>query len=296
MSVQTSIADQESKSPRKNKFALYWPLIKSSQTSLLLLTGVAGYLSAHVGVNWSHFLQMFPSLFLAIAGSTILNMWWDQDIDSKMKRTHRRPTSAGEVTREEVLKLGIIVSVIGIVWAVLVNWLYGIVVFAGLFFDVAVYSMWLKRRTCWSIVWGGISGAMPILAGRVLAVGHIDMIGILLASAVLFWIPTHTLTFSLKFKEDYSNAGVPTFPSTYGEAVTRFAIAFSSVIAALTMGWASVWIGVTAGVLRVIIVLSAGLFFLAATTVFRPSDRVNFSLFKYASMYMTFAMFLIIPK
>lgn len=289
MQAQSSIVNP------KSKIALYLPLIKSTQTSLLLLTGVAGYLSAHTKVNWLHFWQMLPSLFLAIAGSTILNMWWDRDIDSQMKRTHKRPTSAGEVTREEVLKLGIIVSVVGIGWALLVDPLYGVVVFAGLFFDVAVYSMWLKRRTCWSIVWGGISGAMPILAGRVLAVGHIDMIGILLASAVLFWIPTHTLTFSLKFAEDYNNAGVPTFPSTYGEAVTRFAIAFSSVIAALTMGWASVWIGVTAGVLRVIIVLSAGLFFLAVTTVLRPSDRVNFSLFKYASMYMTFAMFLIIP-
>lgn len=280
---------------RKSKILLYLPLIKSTQTSLLLLTGVAGYLSAHTAVNWVYFWQMLPSLFLAIAGSTILNMWWDQDIDAKMKRTHKRPTSAGQVTRDEVLVLGIVVSVIGIGWALLVHWLYGIVVFAGLFFDLFVYSMWLKRRTCWSIIWGGISGAMPILAGRVLAVGGIDAIGILLACAVLFWIPTHTLTFSLKFAEDYNNAGVPTFPSTYGEAVTRFAIAFSSVIAALTMGWASVWIGVTAGVLRVIIVLSAGLFFLAATTVFHPSDRVNFSLFKYASMYMLFAMLLIIP-
>ncbi len=279
----------------RSKLSLYIPLIKSLQTSLLLLTGVAGYLSAHTTVNWLHFWQMLPSLFFAIAGSTILNMWWDQDIDAKMKRTHKRPTSAGQVTREEVLKLGIIVSVIGIGWALMVNWFYGVVVFAGLFFDVVVYSMWLKRRTCWSIVWGGISGAMPILAGRVLAVGQIDAIGILLACAVLFWIPTHTLTFSLKFFDDYQSAGVPTFPSTYGEAATRFAIAFSSVVAALTMGWASVWIGVTAGVLRVIIVLSAGLFFLAVTTVFRPSDRVNFSLFKYASMYMLFAMLLIIP-
>ncbi|MBL0346455.1 heme o synthase [Candidatus Villigracilis affinis] len=279
----------------RSKLSLYIPLIKSLQTSLLLLTGVAGYLSAHTTVNWLHFWQMLPSLFFAIAGSTILNMWWDQDIDTKMKRTHKRPTSAGQVTREEVLKLGIIVSVIGIGWALMVNWFYGVVVFAGLFFDVVVYSMWLKRRTCWSIVWGGISGAMPILAGRVLAVGQIDAIGILLACAVLFWIPTHTLTFSLKFADDYNSAGVPTFPSTYGEAATRFAIAFSSVVAALTMGWASVWIGVTAGVLRVIIVLSAGLFFLAVTTVFRPSDRVNFSLFKYASMYMLFAMLLIIP-
>ena len=29
------------------KFRLYWPLIKSLQTGLLLMTGMAGYLSAH---------------------------------------------------------------------------------------------------------------------------------------------------------------------------------------------------------------------------------------------------------
>ena len=67
------------------------------------------------------------------------------------------------------------------------------------------------------------------------------------------------------------------------------------MLASLAMALAAVWIGVTAGTLRLIVVLSAGLFFLAATTVFRPSERVNFSLFKYASMYMTFAMLLIIP-
>ena len=72
----------------RSKLSLYIPLIKSLQTSLLLLTGVAGYLSAHTTVNWLHFWQMLPSLFFAIAGSTILNMWWDQDIDAKMKRTH----------------------------------------------------------------------------------------------------------------------------------------------------------------------------------------------------------------
>ena len=277
------------------KIKLYIPLIKSLQTSLLLLTGVAGYLSAHTDIIWVDFLQMVPTLFLAVAGSTILNMWWDRDIDAKMKRTHKRPTSAGQVTREEAFNLGMAISIVGISWALFVNWFYGVIIFAGLFFDVVVYSIWLKRRTCWSIVWGGVSGAMPVLSGRALAVGQIDAIGILLACAVLFWIPMHTLTFSLKFFDDYQAAGVPTFPSTYGEAATRFAIALSSVIAALAMGLAAVWIGVTAGVLRVMIVLSAGLFFLAVTTIFRPSERINFSLFKYASMYMMFAMMLIIP-
>ena len=44
--------------------------------------------------------------------------------------------------------------------------LYGVIVFAGLFFDVLIYTIWLKRRTAWSIVWGGLAGGMPVLAGR----------------------------------------------------------------------------------------------------------------------------------
>ena len=279
----------------KLKLRLYWPLIKSLQTGLLLMTGIAGYLSAHAAIHWAELSQLIPSLFLAISGSTILNMWWDRDIDAKMKRTHMRPTSAGLVPAQEALKLGITISVIGIGWALLLDLRYGAVVFAGLFFDVFVYSMWLKRRSCWSIVWGGISGAMPILSGRVLAVGQIDGIGILLAAAILFWIPTHTLTFSLKFSEDYQAAGVPTFPSTYGADSTRLAIAASSILAALSMSLASIWIGVAEGILALIIVLSAVLLFLAATVVFHPSDQTNLRLYKYASIYMLCTMLLIIP-
>jgi protoheme IX farnesyltransferase len=278
-----------------SKIRVYWSLIKSLQTGLLLMTGLAGYLSARAIIQWTVFLQIIPSLFLAISGSTILNMWWDRDIDAKMKRTHKRPISAGKITAGEVLILGLIISVLGVGWALRLNFRYGIVVFAGLFFDVIVYSIYLKRRTCWAIVWGGIAGAMPVLSGRVLAVGRVDVIGILLAAAILFWIPTHTLTFSLKFFEDYKAAGIPTFPSTYGNGFTRLVIAISSIAAALAMSIASIWIGVAEGILALIIILSAVLLFLAATVVIRPSDQTNLRLYKYASIYMLCTMLLIIP-
>lgn len=273
-----------------NRIKLYLPLIKSLQTSLLLLTGIAGYLSANMEGSLSRFWQMIPSLFLAIAGSTILNMWWDRDIDIKMKRTHKRPTSAGLVTSREVFLLGMIVSVVGVGWVLMVNRLYGIVVFAGLFFDVVVYSMWLKRRTCWSIVWGGISGAMPIIAGRVLAVGGFDLIGLYLGLAILLWIPTHTLTYSIKFCDDYKNAGVPTFPEIYGIKATRAAVAISAVLAALFIGWASVLINLNAGLLSGMAVLTAILLVLAFATLRIHTDRMNYLLFRYASIYMMCAM------
>ena len=138
------------------KFRLYWPLVKGLQTGLLLATGIAGYMSAHSKPDLLVLLMLAGSLFLSISGSTILNMWWDRDIDAKMKRTQKRPTTDGSVTSNEVLRLGLILSILGVGWAVAVDALYGLVVFAGIFFDVVVYSMWLKRRTCWGIVWGGV--------------------------------------------------------------------------------------------------------------------------------------------
>jgi protoheme IX farnesyltransferase len=290
MSVQSSTVKQ------KSKIALYWPLIKSTQTGLLLATGIAGYLSAGTRIGLLTLLGVSFSLFLAISGSTILNMWYDRDIDAKMKRTHKRPAAAGELSHTEVFWVGTIVSILGVGWAIIIAPLYGLVVFAGWFFDVVVYTLWLKRRTAWSIVWGGISGAMPILAGRVLATGHIDLVGILLALAILFWIPTHTLTFSIKFREDYSNAGIPTFPSTYGDTFTRATIAISSALAALAIGWASVLIGISAGYLRLIAVLTAGLLLLAFATFRVQSERVNLGLFKYASLYMLSTMIILAMK
>jgi protoheme IX farnesyltransferase len=209
-----------------------------------------------------------------------------------MGRTQKRPLASGEIDPKEALRVGLALSALGVGLAAALDALYGLIIFAGLFFDVVVYSIWLKRRTCWSILWGGISGGMPILAGRALGVGGIDWIGILLALGILFWIPTHILTFSMRYFHDYQAAGVPTFPSTYGFGVTRATIAVSSVFAALAMGLAAWGIGMQVGYLRVLLVLSGGLLTLALTSVFRPTERVNFGLFKYASLYMLSAMLL----
>jgi protoheme IX farnesyltransferase len=277
-----------------SKIRLYWPLTKSLQTGLLLSTGLAGYMSARCPVmHWYNFLGLGFSLFLAIAGSTILNMWYDRDIDMVMNRTHHRPLADGRLSPGEALRLGLVLSVLGVGLAAWMAPLYGLIVFAGLFFDVVVYTLWLKRRTCWSIVWGGISGGMPILAGRVFGLGYIDVIGILLAMAVLFWIPTHILTFSMRYSDDYQSAKIPTFPSTYGFAATRLTIAVSSVIAALSIASAGILIGMQWGFVRLLAVLSAGLILLAAASIFRPTERVDFGLFKYASLYMLSAMILL---
>lgn len=278
----------------KARLQLYWSLTKSLQTGLLLATGLAGYMTARCPVlHWTTLLALAVSLYLAVAGSTIINMVIDRDIDAVMNRTHHRPLADGRISPGEALRLGVVLSILGVGMAVAMEPLYGLIIFLGWAFDVVVYSLWLKRRTPWSIVWGGIAGAMPILAGRTYGMGYVDGVGLLLALAILFWIPTHILTFAMRYFDDYRAGGIPTFPSAYGFRATRFVIALSSILAALAITGAGVLIGVQWGFLRVLGVMSGGLLILAGASVFRPNERVNFWLFKYASVYMLSAMLLL---
>lgn len=276
------------------KIRSYWMMTKSLQTGLLLLTGLTGYMSARCPVkSFGTLLGLTVSLSLAISGSTVLNMVRDRDIDARMQRTCNRPLPSGKVSAREALVLGIVMVGLGVGLAMSLNPLYGLIVFAGFAIDVFIYTLWLKRRTAWSILWGGIAGSLPALAGRTLGVGAIDWTGIALALTVLFWIPTHIMTFNLRYLEDYQRANIPTFPSRYGEKRTHWMIAFSSMAAAGAMGIAAIGVGISWGYLRLLSVLSIGLLLLAGSSILRPSARLNFGLFKYASVFLLSSMLIV---
>jgi len=274
--------------------AKYWPLLKSWQTALLVVTGMAGYLSARTftDAGW-RLAGLAGSQFLTIGGSTVLNMWFDRDIDAKMSRTCRRPLPSGQVGAITVLGLGVMLSVAGLGWSLALSPLYAALAAAGWLLEMGVYTVWLKRRTAWSIVWGGLSGGIPILAGRVLATGTLDETGLLLALAVWLWIPTHNLTLGTLHFDDYQQAEVPTFASVFGFEATRRLIALSSVLAAAVVTAAAMRLGLEAAPLGLLMVLSATLFGLALTGWRRPSTRMDLGLYKYASVYMLSCMALL---
>jgi len=277
-----------------SKCSYYWSLIKSWQTGLLLVSGLAGYLSGSVsGINWYAVTGLTVSLFLSISGSTVLNMVYDHDIDSRMSRTKKRPIPAGKVSAQEGLTLGIALALGGLFWAFTLDVLYGSVVLAGLIFNGAVYTLWLKRRSPWSILWGGIAGGMPVLAGRVLSTGAIDLAGILLVMAVLFWIPTHIMTFSIRYKEDYRLAGVPVFPNQYTGQMVNLIIGLSTCLAVAAFLSAAWLIGLHLLFWWIMAGSGGLLLVLALASIMSRSSSLNYILFKAASVYMLIAMLLI---
>ncbi|HEX9090228.1 MAG TPA: protoheme IX farnesyltransferase [Anaerolineales bacterium] len=269
----------------------YWPLVKSRQTFMLTITGMAGYLcQPTMPLEILRFLCLVGSLLLTISGCTVLNMLFDRDIDRKMTRTRSRPMAVGQVQPRAALSLGIALISLGLIWSVALSRLYFLIILAGVGLNVLVYTIWLKRRTAWSILLGGIAGGMPILAGRVLATGQIDMLGLLLALVIIHWIPSHNLTLTTIYATDYRQAGVPTILNVYGASVTRLMVTVSSIMVALFSMIVSAQLGLSVFFLVILPLASMGLVSLAAFQWIKPSKKLMSILFKYSSLYMLVLM------
>jgi protoheme IX farnesyltransferase len=274
----------------------YWSLIKGRQTFLLTMTGLAGYLCLPVRpTNGVDVLGLVGSLILTISGSTTLNMLIDRDIDAKMSRTKQRPLANGQIRTQPVRFLGIAMLIVGLVWSTLLSPLYFTIILVGAGVNILVYTLWLKRRSPWSILWGGIAGGMPILAGRVLASSRIDMIAILLALVIICWIPGHNLTLNMLYESDYLNAEIPTVLNVYGPKVTHIIIDISSLLVAVLTTVLAVYLQFSLFLLAWIVVVNFGLVGLSLFTWINHSKEVKIILFKYISLYMlVFSAFLIL--
>ena len=273
----------------------YLPLIKGRQTLLLTLTAIAGYLCQPPGAfDWPRFSSLVGSLLLTISGCSVLNMLFDRDIDRQMRRTRLRPLANGQANFHKAAYLGAILITLGLLWSAALSLLYFAVVLSGAALNVLVYTLWLKRRTAWSILGGGIAGAMPILAGRVLASGHFDVLGLLLGWFIVCWIPSHNLTLTTLYSTDYLTAGVPTFLTVYGLKVTRGLVTLSSLFSALIMTATILWLRSPIPMLSLLVAASLGWVGIAAFQWLKPSQKLDNVLYKYSSWYMLLSMLLLV--
>jgi protoheme IX farnesyltransferase len=269
----------------------YWPLVKSRQTFLLTLTGMAGYLCRQSSpIDWLQFTGLLVSMILTISGCTVFNMLLDRDIDRKMVRTRERPLASGRVRPGTGLLLGSMLVVVGLLVAATLSRLYFALIMAGIGLNVVVYTLWLKRRSAWSILLGGLAGGMPILAGSVLAIGHIDSLGVLLALVIVCWIPSHNLTLSTLYSEDYLDAGVPTFMTSYGAVAVNFMVTFASLLLAMLIMFVSTQLGLSGLMFAFIFATSLGLVSLGVVSWINPSAKLTVFMYKYSSLYMLASM------
>ena len=209
----------------------FMQLLKPRVMSLVVFTGLTGLVCAGQAVN--PILGGVAILCIAVGAgaSGALNMWYDADIDAKMRRTRGRPVPAGRVQGADALALGIVLSMFSVMlMGMALNWLAAGLLAFTIFFYAVVYTVWLKRFTAQNIVIGGLAGALPPVIGWAAAAGSTPLNAWLLCAIIFMWTPPHFWALSLYTSEDYKKAGVPMMPLVAGAASTRKQILIYSLL------------------------------------------------------------------
>jgi heme o synthase len=203
-------------------FGDYIALLKPRVMSLVVFTALVGMLVAPGALHPVEALAAIIFIALGAGASGALNMWWDADIDSVMKRTAKRPIPAGKVAPGEAMALGVALSGISVIMLWLAtNALAGFLLAFTIFFYAVIYSMWLKRATPQNIVIGGAAGAFPPMIGWVAVTGSISLEACLMFMLIFMWTPPHFWALALFMKSDYHKANVPMLTVTHGRKATR---------------------------------------------------------------------------
>ena len=209
----------------------YLQLLKPRVMSLVVFTAFTGLVCA--GRPLHPVLAAVAILCIAVGAgaSAALNMWYDADIDAKMRRTRGRPLPAGRVQGADALALGVVLSLFSVMlMGMALNWLAAGLLAFTIFFYAVVYTIWLKRWTAQNIVIGGLAGALPPVIGWAAATGSTPLNAWLLCAIIFMWTPPHFWALSLYTSEDYQKAGVPMMPVVAGAKSTRRQILIYSLL------------------------------------------------------------------
>ena len=189
--------------------------MKLRVVELLVITTVPAVVLAEKGVP--SFSLLAWTLFggtLAAGSANAFNMVIESERDKLMKRTAKRPIVTGAVSRSAA---AIFASAIGLI-SLAIFWFFTtplatLLTAIAIGYYVVIYTIALKPNTSQNIVWGGAAGCMPVLIGWAAVTNNLTLVPVAFFLVIFFWTPPHFWALAIKYKDDYSAAGIPMLPS-----------------------------------------------------------------------------------
>jgi protoheme IX farnesyltransferase len=172
------------------------------------------------------------AVLVSSAAAGAFNQYYEWEFDRRMERTRRRPFVTGALRHHAGwVWLIVLMTALAVAAAWLaVNPMAALYTFLGAFVYAVVYTVWLKRRTWWNIVIGGLAGSFAVLAGAAAVTPALSPEALLLALVLFLWTPPHFWSLAIAYRSDYAAAGVPMLPVAKGDAFAARAIFLNTVL------------------------------------------------------------------
>jgi len=184
------------------------------------------------------------AVLVSSAAAGAFNQYVERELDARMARTRGRPFVTGALPHHPywLWLIGAMIAAAVFAAALAANAMAALYVFLGAFTYGVVYTVWLKRRTWWNIVVGGLAGSFAVLAGAAAVTPVPGPEALALAVVLFLWTPPHFWSLAIACRADYAAAGVPMLPVVVGDARAILSgaallVGASLVPAAFGLGW-----------------------------------------------------------
>ncbi|WP_320815508.1 heme o synthase [Flavobacterium sp.] len=196
-------------------FANFVAITKARLAISVVFSTIAGYL---LGVenweasNWLTILSLIIGGYCMVGASNVFNQVIEVDLDALMDRTKNRPLPAGDITKNQAILLGSVLTAIGLIILYCINPKTAMFAAISIFMYVSLYTP-LKTVTPLSVFVGAFPGAIPYMLGWVAATGHFGIEAGALFMIQFFWQFPHFWAIGWFLYDDYKKAGFFMLPT-----------------------------------------------------------------------------------
>lgn len=175
---------------------------------------------------------------LSAGSANAFNMVIESESDKLMARTSNRPIVTGLISKTNAT---IFATTIGLL-SLIMFWIFTtplatLLSLIAITFYILVYTIGLKRRTSQNIVWGGAAGCMPVFIGWAAVTNSLSLTALAFFMVIFFWTPPHFWALAIKYKDDYSAAGIPMLPAVAPKSKVHQAMWLHTILMIASSIW-----------------------------------------------------------
>ena len=274
----------------------YFVLAKPEITLMVMISAGVASLLASDTFRFVVLIHSVLGIGLVAAGVAALNQYLERDVDSRMRRTARRPLPAGELTPRQALVFGVSVSVSGMLYVFLL--LNALTALLGLFTLVSYLFIYtpLKTRTRLCTFVGAFPGAAPVLMGWSAATNTLSLEAWTLYAILFLWQFPHFYAIGWLYREDYARAGMLMLPSVDEDddrTTFRLVLISTKLLIIASLSWTLI---AHAGTLYLVsaIILGIGFYYFAYQTSLTCSKLAAKRLLHASVVYLPLLYLLIL--
>jgi protoheme IX farnesyltransferase len=199
----------------------YIDLMKLRVVELLIITTLPAMVLAQKGLpSFSLVAATLIGGTLAAGASNAFNMVIESESDKLMARTSKRPLVTGAISKVQAKVFAWAITILSLaIFQIFTTTLATLLTALAIFYYVVIYTIILKPNTSQNIVWGGAAGCMPVLIGWAAVTGSLTWVPVAFFMVIFFWTPPHFWALAIKYKDDYSAAGIPMLPSVASQSI-----------------------------------------------------------------------------